>query len=113
MEENNKPYDLEPNVEAALAYFIPPFTGIIIYVFEKKNKFVRFHALQSILFGIAAVFLSSIAGASLFIIFGGLIASVVSFGLGLTWLFLMWKAYSNEEYELPMIGKIARDQLKS
>ena len=70
MESNNKPYDLEPNVEAALAYFIPPFTGIIIYIFEKKNRFVRFHAFQSILFGISAFVLSSIAGASYIILIG-------------------------------------------
>ena len=55
--ENNekkykKPYNLEPNVEAALSYLIPPLTGIPVFIMEKENKFVCFHAFQSILFGI-------------------------------------------------------------
>ena len=29
---SQKPYDLEPNVEAVLSYLIPPFTGIAVFV---------------------------------------------------------------------------------
>ena len=51
--QSEKPYDLDPNVEAALSYLISPITGVVVFLLEKKNKFVRFHAMQSILFGAA------------------------------------------------------------
>src|SRR6266478_5019550 len=43
--------DLPPNVAAALAC-IPLVGGIIFYILEKRNGFVRFYAMQSIIFGI-------------------------------------------------------------
>lgn len=69
-----KPYDLEPNVEAVVSYLIPPFSGIAIYVMEKENKFVRFHAMQSILFGIASFVLMAIANALIVVLIGVILA---------------------------------------
>jgi uncharacterized membrane protein len=106
-----KPYNLEPNVEAALSYLIAPITGIIVFVFEKDNKFIRFHAMQSILFGIATFIAKSIAVFTIPLLIGELLMPVVSIGFFVLWLLLMWKAYNNEEWELPYIGKIARDQI--
>src|SRR6202171_669640 len=42
--------DLPPNVAAAIAC-IPLVGGIIFYILEKRNSFVRFYAMQSIIFG--------------------------------------------------------------
>ncbi len=39
---------LEPNVAGLLCYLGAWITGIIFLVIEQKSKFVRFHALQSI-----------------------------------------------------------------
>ena len=39
---------LEPNVAGLLCYLGGWITGIVFLVIEQKNKFVRFHALQSI-----------------------------------------------------------------
>ena len=108
---NQKPYDLEPNVESVLSYLIPPFTGIAVFVMEKNNKFVRFHAMQSILFGVAAFILSAIANALVVVFIGIIIVPLLSLALFLAWLFVMWKAYQNEEYMLPIIGQIAKDQV--
>ena len=41
---------LPANVAAALAC-IPLIGGIIFYILEKRNRFVRFYAMQSIIFG--------------------------------------------------------------
>lgn len=109
---NSKPYDLEPNVEAALAYFLTPITGIIVFMLEKDNKFVRFHAFQSILFGVAAVAAWMISTFLTVILIGVLLMPLVSIAVFVLWLVLMWKAYNNEEYELPVLGKMARDQIK-
>ena len=106
-----KPYDIEPNIEAALAYFLSPVSGIVIYVLEKDNKFVRFHALQSILFGVAAFAAWAIASGLTAVLIGFLLLPVVSIGTLVLWLLLMYKAYNNEEYSLPYLGKIAKQQL--
>src|SRR5918992_897204 len=39
---------LAPNVAGALAYVLGIITGVIFLVIEKENRFVRFHAAQSI-----------------------------------------------------------------
>ena len=39
---------LEPNVAGLLCYLGGWITGIIFLVIEQKSRFVRFHALQSI-----------------------------------------------------------------
>ena len=113
MEQNKQPspQNFDPNVLATFCYLVPPFTGIVFFLIEKKNKFVRFHAIQSILFGIAVYVLVTLVINLQFIYIGFILqpfATLGSFGL---WLLLMWKAYQNEEYELPVIGKIAKDQV--
>src|SRR5258705_5403111 len=42
---------LDPKVAAALSYIW--IVGLIFFFIEKENRFVRFHALQSVIFGIA------------------------------------------------------------
>jgi len=95
---------LDPTVAGALAYLLGFVTGILFYIVEKDNPFVRFHALQStILFG------------ALFVVmmFFGLIpilGFLVNFLLGLcafaAWLFLMVKASQGVAFKLPVIGDI-------
>ena len=40
---------LPENVAGALAYVLGPVTGVLFLVLEKKSKFVRFHAMQSLI----------------------------------------------------------------
>ena len=42
---------LDPKVAAALSYIW--IVGLIFFFIEKENRFIRFHALQSIIFGVA------------------------------------------------------------
>lgn len=107
---------LQPNLAAALAYVLSIITGIIFFVIEKENKYVRFHAMQAILFGAAWVILWIVLGiVSLALVFvpviGWIINAVIYLGLGLggfiLWLFLMYKAYQGERFKLPIIGDIA------
>ena len=41
--------NMQPNLAALLSYLLGFVTGLIFYLIEKDNKFVRFHAMQSIL----------------------------------------------------------------
>lgn len=107
---------LQPSLAAALAYLLTIITGIIIFVIEKENKYVRFHAMQAILFGatwiILWIVLSIVLTALWFVpVVGWIINAVIYIGLGLggfiLWLLLMYKAYQGEKFKLPIIGDIA------
>lgn len=97
------------NIMGAAAYLLGPLTGIAFLLIEKKNNFVRFHAMQStILFG--ALFVVNL-GLGFIPLLGWLVGLILSMVAFVLWIVLMWKAFNGEEYELPYIGKIARDQL--
>jgi uncharacterized membrane protein len=112
---------MAPNVGGLLCY-VPCCIGLVFSVVavivEKRNRFVRFHAFQSLLLHAAAIVL----GLGLFVVHTGLAFSglgmvgllisllqmVVGVALlGLT-IFMMIKANANEEFELPVIGPMAR-----
>ncbi|OGG03820.1 hypothetical protein A2W14_04730 [Candidatus Gottesmanbacteria bacterium RBG_16_37_8] len=98
----------------AAAYLLGPITGIVLLLMEKKNGYVRFHAMQStIVFG--AIILFNIA-LGIVPILGWLVALILSpiimIGSFVLWLFLMWKAYSGEKFKLPYFGNLAEKQLE-
>ena len=41
---------LAPNVAAAISYIW--IVGLVLFFMEKDNKFIRFHAMQSVLYGV-------------------------------------------------------------
>lgn len=113
---------LTPNMAGALAYALGVITGIVFLVLEpyKHDRFVRFHAMQSILFCAAVIVFSigmSIVWGVLFSISASLIFVVmpvrllIAFGLFLFWLFVIYQAYSQREYRIPIIGVIAAKQV--
>ena len=113
---------MQANVAALLSYVLGWLTGLIFFLLEKDNKFVKFHAMQSmIVFG--ALFVLQI-GIGMFIwIFAmmrlGFMIPVISFITGLLyiisfilWVILMTKAYQGEMFKLPIAGDIAEKQVK-
>jgi len=109
------------NVASALCYLAGIITGIIFLVLAPYNqsKIVRFHAFQSIFFSIAWIILSvaiSILSAILLAMSSaiGILISLFHLVLGLggllLWLFLMWKAYNNQKFVLPIVGPLAEKQ---
>jgi len=105
---SQKPYDLEPHIESAISYL--PFVGIFVLMVEKENKETRFHAFQSIFFWVAAVAGASIIQTLRLLIIGIFLSPIFNIGVTLLWLYLMWKAFNKEHFELPVIGKLAREQ---
>jgi len=96
---------MEENIEGVLAYILGWVTGIVFYLLEKDSKFVRFHAMQSI---IVFLPLSVIAWILAFIPFIGWIISSLIWILSLIlWIVLMIKAYQGEMYKVPIAGDIA------
>jgi uncharacterized membrane protein len=101
---------IEENTEAALAYFLFWITGLIFLIIE-KNKFVKFHALQStILFGFFTVIFILLSPFHL-IPFINIISKAISFCLLIIclifWVLGMIKAYQHEYFKFPLAGEIA------
>jgi uncharacterized membrane protein len=100
---------MDQNVAGLLCYVAGWITGLIFFLIEKENRFVRFHAMQSI------------------ITFGGL--TVLSIALGMIpfvnlvmlpilgilqlilWIVLMVKAYQGQLFKLPVIGDMAEKNI--
>ena len=104
--ENKSSINIDQNVAGLLCYLGWWITAIIFLVLEKENKFVRFHAMQSLItFGV--LFILSLALSWVFFI------GFILWGLSvILWVILMYKAYQGETYKLPVIGDIAEKQIK-
>jgi len=100
---------LEPNIAGLLCYLGGWITGIVFLVIEQKNKFVRFHALQSIVtFGaltIVGAFLNWIP------IFGQFISAAIGILAFILWILLMIKAHQGDLYKVPLAGQVAEGVL--
>jgi uncharacterized membrane protein len=103
------PGAVDANLSAALAYIGWALTGILFYLLGPRDRFVRFHALQSILLTAAFVIVGTVLSVVPFI--GPLLFALASLGFVFVWLLVMWKALRYEEYRLPFIGEIARTQI--
>ena len=104
MDNKKNALGVEQNVAGVLCYVLGFISGLIIFLLEKDNKFIRFHAMQSIIvFG--ALFVISL------IPFLGWIASFVLAPIAfILWVILMIKAYQGEMFKLPVVGDIAAKQ---
>ena len=118
-------FDLEENIASVLCYVLVWVTGIIFYLVEKKNKTVRFHALQS--------FLTFLPLSILGWLFGWIGAPKVIWNYGpyglpgfdpgipaliwlswaiwaitaILWILFVFNAYRGKKFKLPIIGDIA------
>lgn len=97
---------MDENIAALVAVLFFPITSIIFYFIEKDSKFVKFHALQSAIFGVPIFILSVVLSCIGIGVILGLLQMVV-------WIILMIKTYQGEWFELPVIGKIAMDKINA
>jgi uncharacterized membrane protein len=105
--------------EGVLCYSLWFISGIIFLIMEKDNKFIRFHALQSIAtFLPLYIFVSEIEkiismptiGFSMnffTLSIAAIVLSVIWILIAILWLLLMYKASRGEKYKLPIVGRIA------
>jgi uncharacterized membrane protein len=112
------------NVAAAIAC-IPLIGGIVFYILEKRDGFVRFYAMQSIIFGCVWIVFSIV-----YSIAHGIFTHIPAIGfffdiiLNIVWA-LVWvaflvvfiitivKAFTGVRWDIPYIGPIARRQVES
>lgn len=122
MQNQKSALGLDGNITALIGYIIGIVALVLIFI-EKDNKFVRFHAFQSVFLAVAYV-----VGIILLVILGvvvailgqvsGTIAGILGLLLTLLWLvFLLGflgaliysaiKAYGGAMFKLPIIGGFA------
>lgn len=99
---------LKKETAGALSYVLGPITGVIFLVLE-KNSYVRFHAMQSIVVFVGLFVLQSIFAFTIILAVLVPLLSIIGFVL---WLLLIYKAWQGEEWEVPFLGKFARQLAK-
>ncbi|HEY2472714.1 MAG TPA: hypothetical protein VGI45_33325 [Terracidiphilus sp.] len=113
---------LQPHSAAALTYLAGFITGIIFLLIDpyKADRFVRFHAFQSIFFNVAWI------GFWIVWMIAGLVLSAITKGLFILvelpvnlllmvsgfclWAYLMYSASQGKTFKLPFIGALAAKQ---
>ena len=112
---------MDTNIVAALTYLAGFMTGMLFLVLDpyKSNSFIRFHAFQSIFFNVSWVgfwivgmILSAVLTPLTAGVFGlialPLILVFIFAGCGI-WIFLMYQAYQQKLFRLPIVGKFAAE----
>jgi uncharacterized membrane protein len=111
---------LDANIAAALSYFFGLLSGAVFFAIETDSRFVKFHAMQSMLASVAAIVIwivyMVLASILAYIpVLGWLVMLLLWAGLALgmlgVWLFSMFKAFQGERFKLPFIGEVAEKQV--
>lgn len=104
---------------AAVSYILG-ILAIILWAVKKEDKFIRFHAMQATLYSVSVIIILiafNILTFVLGIVTGGLGSFIgclaIPLGLGALAfdLYVAYKAYNGEEYEIPVIGSFARSYI--
>ena len=113
---------IQANLAGALAYIAGLITGVLFLVLDpyKGDRFVRFHAFQSIFFNVAWIGLCiawtilglilAAATKGLFFLIQLPINLALMVGGFALWVFLMYAAYQGRTWRLPYIGDLAAKQ---
>ncbi len=112
-----------PRVRAAMCYAVPFVPASVLLVRERRNRFVRFHAAQALLFFVAVVVVQLLLYAALvvlgnvvmslwqtvalFAVFLALLIGVGVFAFGL-WLRLLRQCMDGRMVELRVLGGWAK-----
>jgi uncharacterized membrane protein len=100
---------MQPNVAGLLCYTPIFFIGLVASLFfvftEKDNKFVPFHAIQSLL--VMAVGIVVLTPLYLLVMPLGVVLGLAFFGLAI---WCMYQAYQGNEWRMPVIGDFAAEK---
>jgi uncharacterized membrane protein len=102
---------LDANLAGALCYVMGFVTGILFLVLEKDSRFVKFHALQSIIVSLAfTIVWYVLLGIPFFGWIFLILSPIVFLAFVAVWILLMVKAYNGEKFKMPIAGDIAEQQ---
>lgn len=100
---------LDEPLEGLLCYAGWWVTGIIFLIIDSDNRFVRFHAIQSLVafgtlfiaWGILAAILAMLP------VVGPTLNALVGLAIFALWIAMMYRAYQGHTYKLPFAGNVA------
>lgn len=114
---------LPRNIAAALACIFPLVGGVVFYILDRRDAFVRFYSLQSIVLGgvffVLGIFLQ-ISGhilgfipllGRLFAWSLGLFSNVLGIVFLILWVILICQAYRGKLWEMPVLWRAAKRHL--
>lgn len=99
---------LPENTAGMLCYLLGWITGILFLLIEPDNRFVRFHAWQSLITFGGLTLVSTIAPVVPGL--GPLLVSLLSVAGIALWIVLLVKAFQGERFKLPVVGDYAEQQ---
>lgn len=104
MAEEKKGTGLKKETAGALSYVLGPITGILFLILE-KDPFVKFHAAQSTVLFVALFVLQWVLGLTIILLPLVPLIGILGFVL---WLVLIYKAWQGTMWEVPLVGKYAK-----
>jgi uncharacterized membrane protein len=108
---------LSQSVSVLLAYLFSWVGGVVFLLIEKENRFVRFHAAQSTMMGLACTVVIGILAVFSAIPIFGLVFSLASAIIWLGWfiatVLLIIQSYHGNTIKLPVIGDLTEWLLDS
>jgi uncharacterized membrane protein len=111
----SSPLGSNSRLQAALAYALAGFTGIVFLVLRREDRFVQFHSLQSIAITAIAlaiwIFLWMFSFFPLLGFLYGMLLHIYQIGLFVLWIFLLYQAWRGHWYRIPYLGAWAERQV--
>jgi uncharacterized membrane protein len=95
------------NVASGLSYVLTWLTGLIFYLVDKRPE-VRFHAMQSIAYGVLWTLIAVVRPYMPGPI--GALFGIVLFAFFIGWIVLMIQGFQGKHFKLPVIGDFAEQQ---
>ncbi len=110
MKMDQKSLGMNENVTALLAYLFGWVSGLIVFLLEKENDFVRYHAMQSMVVFGGITILSVVF--TVVPIFHAIVFPLLNLVGLILWVVLMIKAAQHERFRIPVVSDITDDFLK-
>ena len=108
-------FGLNENIAGLLCYVALFFSGIVMLIMERENKFVRFHALQSTIWFIFLGILSWVLKLLSNIWFFGSLFAILTWLIGVATfasaVLLVYMAFKGAKFKLPIIGDVVEAQI--
>ena len=96
---------LDEKIAGMLAYILGWISGIVFLILEPNNKYVRFHAFQSIIVFGALTVVGVVLG--WIPVLGTIIYILISIGAFILWIILLVRASQGQKYQVRWAGPLA------
>lgn len=101
---------LKKETAAALSALLGPTIVVpVLFLLLEKDSFVRFYAMQSLVVFISLYILNWVL---IFSIFLAIVSPLVFIVGVILWLILTYKAWQGDRWEVPLLGKIAKQLIE-